>query len=105
MNDVQGVNCRVRGLAGVFEQKRVLPLTGWNIWNINSYLKNTYKKHIDNNPYRSISTGTHRITLEHLSIVCSEDVPAGHFPAPHRQALQIKAYSQMVKKGVPACSG
>ncbi|QZA96429.1 hypothetical protein K3369_22175 [Pseudomonas mandelii] len=37
----------VRGQTCVFEGMRVWPLCGRNIWNMNIYKENTYKKHID----------------------------------------------------------
>lgn len=45
---VLGIKTRVWGATPVFEEMRVWPLTGWNIWNINIYKKNIYKKQIDN---------------------------------------------------------
>lgn len=105
MSDVVGVTRRIGELVGVFEPERVLPMNGWNIWNISNYLKNIYKKHIDNRTHQSSNTGTYWNSLEHLSIACSKDVPPDLLPEIHSKAIRIKAYSQIVKKAVLACSG
>jgi len=49
--NVLGIKTCVWGHTSVSEGMRVLPLSGWNIWNMNIYKKNNYKKQIDNRHY------------------------------------------------------
>lgn len=56
-----GVKSLDRRVGSVFSQMRVLPLARWNIWNINYFIKNIYKKHRDND---QLTYHPHRNTLE-----------------------------------------
>jgi hypothetical protein len=108
--NVLGIKQRVQGQSGVFEVMRVLPLNGWNIWNINIYKKNIYIKQIDKQ-HSPITPDRNRLdhtgtSFRSLFCKCSTNgICRSTSPALVNQGLQRtfrKSRSAMFRLAVPS---
>lgn len=102
MISVVGTKTRVWGHTPAFEEMRVLPLIGWNIWNINNYKKNIYIKHIDRSHHH---TNTDRNTLEHTGTTFQslfQKCSAKAIYRNTRQSLVVQGLQRFLRK---ICSG